>query len=319
VPTVPDALSKDLVYRKQAPPAEVVADLQAVEAALPGLAKEVEEDTSTALILLGGGLLGSVMWVIVTKNLDAGVLTWFALPILATGIGFGLRALARANGDTPRMYDLLVRTSRRRELVRTLLTRLRTDLEPQGLVDLTLDQNAGISPSTLVRQEKRGAWDCSVHQAPWLNLQARLLDGTHLRLSAVEHTRKMSKSKLNARGRRKYKYRNQDATVFQVALRVKPETHPGLASLEEAARRAVRLSPDMDLKRLRVAEDRLEMHVRVPAGTLDMSSRTSFTAPAGPPPMPEAARVVTMMLLSLYQTLGYARRQRVRNTNTRVG
>jgi hypothetical protein len=289
-PGVTEAFAKNLLYRRTAPPAEVIADLQAVDESLPFRKKQVEEDTSSAILLI----------------------------ILVGGVGFGMRSASGANGVTTQTYDLLLRTGRRRELVMTLLSRLRTDQDPKGLVDVTLDQNTGIYPSPLVREAKQGAWDRSDFKFPWPPLQARLQDGTHLSLSAVEYAQKMSKSKLTARGKRKYKYRTRDFTVFQVALRVKPETHPELASLEEAARRAVRLPPDMELTRLRGAEDRLEMHVRVQAGTLDMKGRSDFFAPAEKPPMPEASRVVTMMLLSLYQTLGYARRQHPQSKGTQA-
>ncbi|WP_375754304.1 hypothetical protein [Corallococcus exercitus] len=205
---------------------------------------------------------------------------------------------------------------RRSDLAIVLVHRLLVDLDPRAPVGLRLVLDDADREPKRVRERKQGRWTVEDYVDPWLAFQGRLRDGTRLRLTAVERVRKLFRWKESKNGL-KLKPRSRVrscSTRLRVRLRVKPKRYPGLKPLKDA----VRLPPDVTLERLRISQDRLDLRVVMegehwvarapPAGTPAPAPRGM----AWPPremtgPRTDASRVVTMMLLSLYQTLGAAR------------
>ncbi|RKI74015.1 hypothetical protein D7X55_03660 [Corallococcus sp. AB049A] len=196
-------------------------------------------------------------------------------------------------GDDPR---------RRSELVVRVLRRLREDLVPGAPIRLRIrphPRDKGPGSSTFPLTFKKTAPPDQLD--PWLQLETRLRDGAHLRLTAVERRRvKVSKAGPNG-PRRRIKIREYDTLFLEARLRVKAKRHPQLATLsEDRAREAVRLPPGAKLHRLRIRGGHLRLRIQ-----LDESWRPVI--PKDAPAAPDASRAVTMMLLSLYQMLHLAR------------
>jgi hypothetical protein len=198
-------------------------------------------------------------------------------------------------------------TKQRRLLLATVLQRFQVDLLADAPVDVTLDLTLPLDSSKRVRTEnlegKRGPGTRADFVDPWLSLQGRFADGTHLHLSVVDQVRVVERMKVMPLKTRT-KTRRSGVSLMTVALRVKPERHPGLAMLEDPARSAVRLPPGVKLKRLRVAEDRVELRVLMNEGWGVQGRGRPVDARKT-----DASRTATMMLLSLYQVLGATRRR----------
>lgn len=301
---------KTYVYEARAPVAEVLADLKALEA----LDAQAEGKRRGLLMAAWGlmafsvggcALLSLVVGQLPVARQDAlagmplvlGVVSFFAAIVL-----FILRAQARRTDLDNRRYDL----------VSTLLQRFQVDLDANAPVDVKLDLAPVDETYKCEGKRKRGRWDSEDFADAWLSLQGRFVDGTHLHVSAVEHLQKRKRYGRGSSGKVKLKTKRKGKTLLQVGLRVKPERFPGLKDQAASAKRAVRLPPEVALSRLDVAADRVSMRavlgldgrdwvVRRPKST---SARELIVLQPS-----DASRVVTMMLLSLYQVLGGTHRR----------
>lgn len=191
---------------------------------------------------------------------------------------------------------------RRYGLPTLLLRRLGRDIAPEEPVSLELDFHPIDHKSKWKRKGMAGTWKTNEFEDPWLSLQARLRDGTHLRLGMTEWLQKRSRTKRNARGKYKMKSKQKSGTYLQVQLRVKPERHPELTRLQGAAREAVKLPPTVALTKLQVSEDRLSLRARMDS---DWEATETVSTQSR-----DATRACLMMLLSLYQVLNFSTSQR---------
>ncbi|MCP3168975.1 hypothetical protein [Myxococcus qinghaiensis] len=257
---------------------------------------------------------------------------WQRRAFIVGGVGAGLFVLSKLLDNvldselTPKLTDglllasigllvvmvvFLVRASRfgrcdlenrRYELPSSLLRRLGRDIAPEEPVSLELDFQPIDHKAKWTRKGMAGTWTTNEFEDPWLSLQARLRDGTHLRLSMTEWLQKRSRTRSNGRGKYKTKYKQKSGTYLQAQLRVKPERHPGLGQLEKAAREAVKLPPTVALTRLEVSDDRLGLRARMDS---DWEANADVESPGQ-----DATRTCLMMLLSLYQVLNFSTSQR---------
>ncbi|MCY1040055.1 hypothetical protein OV208_01890 [Corallococcus sp. bb12-1] len=237
------------------------------------------------------------------------------VPILLGVLGFTLWILQSLRGFLLLLYKDILQ-ERRSDLALVLIHRLQVDLEPGALVGLRLVLDASDLEVKRVRERPQGRWTVKDYVDPWLAFQGRLRDGTRLRLTAVERVRtlfrwKESKNGLKLKPRTRVR---SCSTRLRVMLRVKPKRYLGLKPLEDA----VRLPPDVTLERLRISQDRLDLRVVMegehwvarapPEGTPAPAPRGMSWPPRETTgPRTNASRVVTMLLLSLYQTLGATR------------
>ncbi|WP_147448869.1 hypothetical protein [Corallococcus terminator] len=231
----------------------------------------------------------------------------FLLGLLLLAVG-GLFFLWRAMLK-PRDLD-----NRRYGLARVLLQRLQVDLAPDAPVRLKLDLRQPDVREKRVRQDMVGWWRTEFFVDPWLTLEARLADGTFLRIRMVEKHQKRERYKTSASGKTKKKSKRKGFARLEVSLRVKPERHPRLGTLKGQTTNATRLPPRVQLERVRVAADRLSLRVRL-AGDWVARAQKAPEDPETPAFWKEAlekddaSRTATMMLLSLYQVVRYARRR----------
>ncbi|WP_342377296.1 hypothetical protein NVS55_38425 [Myxococcus stipitatus] len=220
---------------------------------------------------------------------------------LVLAVGLHLRANKYSRQDLE---------NRRYGLLSQLLLRLRRDIEPEEPVTLELDFRAVDHPDKWTEKGRAGRWTTNEFEDPWMSLHARLRDGTHLRLSMEEWLQKRTRTKVNARGKHKTKQKQKSATFLQAQLRVKPERHPGLASLQDTARQSVRLPPKVLLSKLEVAEDRLSLRARMESDWV--------AVPVDSASAPDATRTCLMMLLSLYQVLNHSHARQGKKLSARA-
>ncbi|RKH03225.1 hypothetical protein [Corallococcus carmarthensis] len=204
--------------------------------------------------------------------------------------------------------------NRRYGLAQVLLQRLQVDLAPDATVRLKLDLRPPDVREKRVKQDMVGWWNTDFFVDPWFTLEGRLADGTFLRIHMVERLQKRERSKTSASGKTRTKTKRKGFARLEVSVRVKPERYPGLEKLKARATAATRLPRRVELERTRVAVDRLSLRARLsdewvarPEKALDDPEAPAFWRQALE--KDDASRTATMMLLSLYQVLGYARRR----------
>ncbi|RKH12376.1 hypothetical protein D7V97_08640 [Corallococcus sp. CA053C] len=213
--------------------------------------------------------------------------------------------------DSLKQRDL---DNRRYGLAEVLLKRLQIDLEPDATVRLKLDLRQDDVREKRVNEDMVGWWNTQFFVDPWFTLEGPLADGSVVRIHMVERLQKRERSKTSASGRTKIKTKRKGSARLEVSLRVKPERHPGLGAMKAQATAAARLPPRVELERVRVAADRLSMRVRLAHDWAVQVKRTPDD-PETPAfwkqalAKDDASRTATMMLLSLYQVVHYARRR----------
>ncbi|MBN8229947.1 hypothetical protein JYK02_20755 [Corallococcus macrosporus] len=300
-----EAFQKTQHYQVRATVAEVLEDLRSMEAPPPKPplnAFQMGARVGTGLII--AGVLGLGVFGFVLDGSHAGLILLCIGMILGGFVTlvvskvFGMDLELKAGG--PRWVE--PQMAQRRRLVATLLERFQVDLDAKAPVDVKLDLTSAVEGHKRVHLENQGPRTRQDFVDPWLSLQGRFADGTHLHLTVVDQVRTLQRSKVSASGKLKTKARRDGVSLLQVALRVKPERHPGLLAQEARARDAVRLPPGARLKRVRVAEDRVELRVLLDEDWVAHARKAEAEKP-------DASRTATMMLLSLYQVLGAARQQ----------
>ncbi|NOK09189.1 hypothetical protein, partial [Corallococcus exercitus] len=204
--------------------------------------------------------------------------------------------------------------NRRYGLAQVLLRRLQVDLAPDAPVRLKLDLRPTDVREKRVKQDMVGWWNTDFFVDPWFTLEGRLADGTFLRIHMVERLQKRERSKTSASGKSRTKTKRKGFARLEVSVRVKPERYPGLERLKARATNATRLPRRVELERVRVAVDRMSLRARLSDEWVARPEKV-----AGDPDAPafwrqalekdDASRTATMMLLSLYQVLGHARRR----------
>ncbi|AFE03356.1 hypothetical protein COCOR_00229 [Corallococcus coralloides DSM 2259] len=325
MPLEPEAFQKTQRYQARATVAEVLEDLQAL-APPPQRAPEVKPQgdgmrrLGKGLLLATGVCLGA-LWLLPLDSRSGFFalllfLSFFmglggAMALIGSWLGAGLHS--PMGWPAERFAESY--KEQRRLLLATVLRRFQVDLVQDAPVEVTLDVSTPLAPGKRVHQGKHGTWDREDFSDPWLSLQGRFADGTQLHLSVVDQVRVLRRTK-TLPGRVKRQSKRSGASLMTVALRVKPERHPGLTALEERARSAVKLPPGARVKRVRVAEDRVELRVLLDEGWVARGTQAvepSEVLPGRPPslnaPKTDASRAVTMMLLSLYQVLNHSSSQ----------
>lgn len=297
-----EAFHKTRVYQARATVLEVLEDLRRMAEPPP----EPPLNKFQILARVGTGLLVTgILGLVGVGGAPGGrPPAWVSLLLISMlPIGFLALVVGKVFGPDlkagfPRRPE--PQMEQRRLLLATLLRRFQVDLEPDAPVDVRLDLTSVLEGHKRVQLHNEGQRTRQDFVDPWLSLQGRFADGTQLQLTVVDQVRTLSISKVSASGRLKTKARRSGVSLMTVALRVKPERHPGLAALEASAQGAVRLPPGARLKRLRVAEDRVELRALMDEDWVARSQEPSKT---------DASRTATMMLLSLYQVLNHSSSQ----------
>ncbi|RKH45480.1 hypothetical protein D7X55_06070 [Corallococcus sp. AB049A] len=313
MPLEPEAFQKTRRYQVSATVPEVLEALSPKPRPAPEPEPEPESPRKNTPARFGVGLLVATAGLFLVLRLlppdQEGLASLLGSLCLLSLFGGGILLIAswmlRQEAEAQRSWppgDWVVEPphkAQRRQLLATVLQRFQVDLMADAPVDVTLDLTLPVDPAKRAQPRTQGPATREDFVDPWLSLQGRFADGTQLHLSVVDQVRvveRMKTTPLKTRIRRK----RSGVSLMTVALRVKPERHPGLAAMEDHARGAVKLPPGVRLKRLRVAEDRVELRVLM---------NEDWVARPRDPRKTDASRTVTMMLLSLYQVLNHSSSQ----------
>jgi hypothetical protein len=210
------------------------------------------------------------------------------------GLGFVLAGafliFAVVAGLLMRRWGRFNLPNERYQALRALCRLVKADLPDQAPVDVDLDL---ARPSRLVRELERGVWKCKVYVQPWLRLRGRLVDGTRFEVRAVERQEVRTCWKQTSRGKQKHKRKVKSTALLDVTLAAKSARAGDLSAHGALLTRAVQLPEQSQLVRAQATAEELALRARVPGSDPARIERT-----------------VAMMMLSLYQVLGFAQQQR---------
>ena len=187
---------------------------------------------------------------------------------------------------------------RRYELCAELLSTVARDSDPRSEINLHLDLGISTTKEKQSDEKKLSGGGrtrhIKVYTDPWLELRGRFLDGTRYAVVWTD----VVKTQRSVSGRKnKTKQKHKKKMALTVQLKVKPSKVAGLAQLENAARQALRLPSGCQLQSLKVTNGAIGAKISSPKADPQRQ-----------------AHQTRMVLMGLFQVLGYAKKLRKRGT-----
>jgi hypothetical protein len=177
------------------------------------------------------------------------------------------------------------------ELPKKILSMVNRDLTPNSNVKILINFNPtgerGKIIQTLPHPRKRG-WKLDIVEDQWLTLEGKFLDSTNFFLTVTELNRTAYGQ--NARGNSKRKNKLK-GTEINLKLSFPSKKYGSIHVIQKAAPEAVKLPEEVNLKRMKVTPKVINLTVNTPQ---DLNQEEMY-------------QTITMMFLSLYQVLNFAK------------
>jgi len=188
-------------------------------------------------------------------------------------------------------YNKLKLQEERCELPKKILSMVNRDRTPNSkvkiMIHFTPAGKMGKKIQTLPHPSKRG-WKLDIFEDQWLTLEGKFRDNTNFSLTLTDLNRRAYG--FNARG--KWKSKNKPkGTEINLKLSFPRKKYGSIHVIQKAAPEAVKLPEDVNLKRMKVT-----------GKTLDLTVNTLYFFN-----QEEIYQTITMMFLSLYQILNFAK------------
>jgi hypothetical protein len=191
-------------------------------------------------------------------------------------------------------YNKLKLREERCELPKKILSMVNRDRTPKSNVKIRIHftpaGKMGKKIQTLPHPSKRG-WKLDIFEDQWLTIEGKFLDSTNFFLTVTELNRRAygwntvnNKSKWKSKD--KYK-----GTEINLRLTFPSKKYGATSFLQQAAPEAVKLPEEVNLKRMKVTPK-----------AIDLTVNTSHFFK-----QEEMYQTITMMFLSLYQILNFAK------------
>jgi hypothetical protein len=188
-------------------------------------------------------------------------------------------------------YNKLKLREDRCELPKKILSMVKRDLTPNSNVKIMIHFNPtgemGKIIQTLPHPRKRD-WKLDIVEDQWLTLEGKFIDSTKFFLTVTELNRRAYG--VNARGTSKIKNKPK-GTEINLKLSFPRKKYGSIHVIQKAAPEAVKLPEEVNLKRIKVTPKVINLTVNTPQN-LNQE---------------EMYQTITMMFLSLYQVLNFAK------------
>jgi hypothetical protein len=188
-------------------------------------------------------------------------------------------------------YNKLKLRNDRYELSKKILSMVNRDRTPNSkvkiMIHFTPAGKMGKKIQTLRHPSKRG-WKLDIFEDQWLTLEGKFRDNTNFSLTLTDLKRRAYG--FNARGKWKSKDKPK-GTEINLKLSFPSKKYGSIHVIQKAAPEAVKLPEEVNLKRMKVTGKAIDLTVNTPY----------FSN------YPEMYQTITMMFLSLYQILNFAK------------
>jgi uncharacterized membrane protein len=188
-------------------------------------------------------------------------------------------------------YKKLNLRDNRYELPKKILSMVNRDRTPNSKVKIRIHftpaGKMGKKIQTLRHPSKRG-WKLDIFEDQWLTLEGKFRDNTNFSLTLTDLNRRA----YGFNAKRKWKSRNKPkGTEINLKLSFPRKKYGSIHVIQKAAPEAVKLPEDVNLKRMKVTPKAIDLTVKTP---------NYFN-------QKEMYQTITMMFLSLYQILNFAK------------
>jgi hypothetical protein len=188
-------------------------------------------------------------------------------------------------------YNKLKLRDERYELSKKILSMVNRDRTPKSNVKIRIHftpaGEKGKKIQTLRHPSKRG-WKLDIFEDRWLTLEGKFRDNTNFSLTLTDLNRRAYG--FNANGKWKSKDKPK-GTEINLKLSFPSKKYGSIHVIQKAAPEAVKLREDVNLKRMKVTPKAIDLTVNT----------LYFFYPK------EMYQTITMMFLSLYQILNFAK------------
>src|SRR6476661_10899962 len=192
--------------------------------------------------------------------------------------------------QTELLYKLKLRDDRY-ELPKKILSMVNRDRTPNSNVKIRIHftpaSEKGKKIQTLPHPRKRG-WKLDIFEDQWLTLEGKFLDSTNFFLTVTELKRTAYGH--NARGKWKSK-KKPKGTKISLKLSFPSKKYGSIHVIQKAAPEAVKLPEEVNIKKIKVTPKAIDLTVNTP---LNLKQEEMY-------------QTITMMFLSLYQVLNFAK------------
>jgi hypothetical protein len=292
-------LGRSLNYQASAPVSAILADLQAIAE----FDKVAETEHKRYGKLLIWAIAIAVGGAILLFGGYGGYIVWLGLIALAIGTGgivfAGLRLSKYGRWNLP---------DSRYQLASQTLEMVMRDMDAAAPVQLSIDLNSALQAhkrTETVTHPTRQGWKIDRFTDSWLALNGEFLDGTRFFLKFTEFHLKQYGWKRGRSGKSKYKTKTKaKAGELELVLTCSRKKYGAIALLENDALGAIKLPSLVQLKQLKVTDNRLTLVVKTPAWF--ESSQIRGNQVGGNQADTRLYQTIAMMLLSLYQILNLA-------------
>ncbi|MEG3840799.1 hypothetical protein [Microcoleus sp. herbarium14] len=188
-------------------------------------------------------------------------------------------------------YGKLKMRDYRYELPKKILSMVNRDRTPNSNVEIliyfTPAGEMGKKIQTLPHPRKRG-WKVDCFEDQWLTLEGEFIDRSNFSLTVTELNRKAYGQNANGKSKSKHKPKG---TEINLKLSFPSKKYGSIHVIQKAAPEAVKLPVGAKLKRMKVTPKAIDLTVNTPR-ILNQE---------------EMYQTITMMFLSLYQVLNFAK------------
>jgi hypothetical protein len=288
--------AKDLTYQANTSVRQIFKDLKE----LAEIKQLAEQKVAYFSKLAGWSWLGIVLIIIIGLFSIIGLFGFFGGWTSLIGLGFLILAVlllpvlifvAIFCSVKWNYYHKLKLRDDRCELPKKILSMVNRDRTPKSnvkiMIHFTPAGKMGKKNQTLPHPSKRG-WKLDIFEDQWLTLEGKFLDSTNFFLTVTDLNRTAYGT--NARG--KWKSKNKPkGTEINLKLSFPSKKYGSIHVIQKAAPEAVKLPEEVNLKRMKVTGKALDLTVNTP----------HFFK------QEEMYQTITMMFLSLYQILNFAK------------
>ncbi len=283
--------AKDLTYRADTSVRQIVKDLKE----LAEIKQLAEKKVAFFRTLAVGIWLGIVLIIIVGffAAFNNVALMLFLTEWMSVGIFMFLILIITAIFCSVKQsyYNKLKLRDERCELPKKILSMVNRDRTPNSnvkiMIHFTPAGEKGKKIQTLPHPSKRG-WKLDIFEDQWLTLEGKFIDSTNFSLTLTDLNRRAYG--YNPRGKRKSKNKPK-GTEINLKLSFPSKKYGSIHVIQKAAPEAVKLPEDVNLKRMKVTPKAIDLTVNTPH---------FFN-------QEEMYQTITMMFLSLYQILNFAK------------
>jgi hypothetical protein len=276
--------AKDLTYQANTSVRQIFKDLKEIAEI-----KQLAEQKVAYFSKLVGWGVGLIIFLI--------FLWFFALTNFPTGKIFGFIMFVILIIPTVfccvklSYYNKLKLRDERYELAKKILSMVNRDRTPKSnvkiMINFTPAGKMGKKIQTLPHPSKRG-WKLDIFEDQWLTLEGKFIDSTNFSLTLTDLNRTAYGT--NARGKWKSKNKRK-GTEINLKLSFPSKKYGSIHVIQKAAPEAVKLPEEVNLKRMKVTPKAIDLTVNTP----------HFFK------QEEMYQTITMMFLSLYQVLNFAK------------